>query len=117
MSDAALWVNDGILLGTAVLVFAYVRATNKLVRTSQQQLESQSQPALVAAERHSKIELVNIGTGPAIEVEWRFKDRGTTPVFTESQEPIETVSFVEELAVHGYRLFVTREMGTPLRVP
>ena len=98
MSDAALWVNDAILLGTGILVLRYVVATNKLVRVAQRQVESQSQPAFVVAEKDGKVQLVNIGTGPAIEVEWRFKDRGTPPVFIDSKEPIESLSYIENSA-------------------
>ena len=97
IQDLALWFNDAILLGTGLLVLRYVVATNKLVRTSQQQLESQSRPAIVVKEKGDKVELVNIGNGPAIEIEWRFEDRGTQPIFTNNpKEPIESLAYLEQ---------------------
>lgn len=96
MNDIALWVNDAILLGTGMLVLRYVVATNKLVRASQQQVESQALPAIVVKERGKELELVNIGNGPALEIEWRFKDRGAAPVFVELQKPIEALSYLEQ---------------------
>src|ERR1700730_13246271 len=102
MKDAALWVNDAILFGTALLVSCYVIATNKLVRSSQEQVrasqeqvESQSRPAIVVKEAGNQFELVNIGNGPALEIEWRLKERGTAPVFAESQNPIAALSYLE----------------------
>jgi hypothetical protein len=93
VKDAALWFNDLILFGTGVLVLRYVVATNKLVRASQRQVEGQSLPAIVVKEKGDKIELVNIGSGPALKIEWRFKDRGTPAVFVEPKDPIESLSF------------------------
>jgi hypothetical protein len=96
MKDTPLWVNDAILFGTAVLVLMYVRATNRLVRSSQHQVESLSLPAIAVWEAdHDHLDLINIGNGPAVAIEWRFKDRGTPPVFSESLNPVGALSFLE----------------------
>ena len=109
MKDAALWLNDAILLGTLILVWRYVAATNKLVKNSQQQLktsediirisqqqvESQSLPALVVKEVGEGIDLVNIGNGPAMTIECRRKTSGSVPVFSESGDPGDAYSYLE----------------------
>jgi hypothetical protein len=97
MQDLALWTNDVTLIATGVLVVRYVIATNRLVRTAQLQLESQSRPALAVKERGGKVELVNIGNWPAIEIEWRLKDRGTPPTFAkDAKQPIESLAYIEQ---------------------
>jgi hypothetical protein len=75
MKDVALWINDAILLGTAILVWRYVVATNKLVQNSQQQIhaaqgqiESQAKLAVTARSQGGTIWLVNMGNGPAVYI-------------------------------------------------
>lgn len=96
MKDVALWVNDAVLLGTAILVARYVAATHKLViasreqvRISQQQVESLSLPAVVVQESGDQINLVNIGNGPAMSLEWHFKDTGSALMFFDDDDPID----------------------------
>jgi hypothetical protein len=110
MRDVALWLNDAILLGTAFLVWRYVAATNKLVSSSQEQLktaeklihisqrqlEGQSRPALIIQEGASGLRLVNLGNGPALGIEWRFKAPSSGPVFSEPSAPVDALSYLEE---------------------
>lgn len=85
---------DVILLLTAGLIAGYLWETRKLrivgqqqVAISQQQVESQYIPAVVVVEVSDQIGLANIGNGPALSIEWRVKDRGTKPVFSETEDP------------------------------
>lgn len=97
MTDAALWINDAILLATGILIWRYVAATSRLVKTSQDQVEGLSRPALVIQEAGGdQLRLVNIGSGPAVGIEWRFKDRPTAAVFSESHEPAGALSYLEQ---------------------
>ena len=94
-----------------MLVSCYVVATSKLVRSSQEQIESQSRPAIVVKEKGEQLELVNIGNGPALQIEWQLKPSGTAPTFSESQKPIEALSYLEDgqtnfIAVKGITLTV-----------
>jgi hypothetical protein len=103
VTDGALWINDGILLGTGILVWRYVAATNRLVRTSQQQLraavkqiESQHTPALTMRIQGTTIWLINIGSGPAIYVELSRIAANAAPDFNlGSNEPGRIFSYVE----------------------
>jgi hypothetical protein len=115
MKDFALWVNDAILLATGVLIWRYVRATSRLVKTSQDQVEGLSRPALVIQEAGgNRLTLVNIGNGPALGIEWRFKDRDSSAVFFESGEPVEALSYLEQRQTKAMsfeeRTLVNREM-------
>lgn len=63
-----------LLAVTAVFVYRYLKETEKLRIAAQQQVEAGFRPAVIAVHDGSLQEgpsLVNIGTGPAIDVEWR----------------------------------------------
>jgi hypothetical protein len=78
---------DVILLLTAGLIAGYLWETRKLRIVGQQQVEAQYLPAVVVRGESGQICLLNIGNGPALGIEWRLKDPGTKPVFSESTMP------------------------------
>lgn len=70
------------------------------VRASQQQIESQSKPAIVVVEELMNVDtgilrLVNIGNGPALNIDCWLKDRGIDVDFGEKQAPNESFLYLQ----------------------
>jgi hypothetical protein len=64
-----------LLVVNAVLIWFYVKAARQQVKVSQYQVEASHRPALVAQHRTTEeVVLVNIGSGPAINVHWWVPD-------------------------------------------
>lgn len=96
MKDIALWLNDVIVLATGVMVWRYVKATTRLVQISEAQLESQTIPVIIADQTAvGTVQLVNIGRGPAIVVEFRLKPPGIAPEFHEGDGQVDCFSFLQ----------------------
>jgi hypothetical protein len=90
----ATMVQDVLLLASAVLVAWYLYETRKmrraaeaqvtesqaLVKASREQLEAQAKPALIARLQQNShvVELINIGSGPALHVEFMTVPRGSS---------------------------------------
>ncbi len=91
MTVIAMIVQDGLLLANAVLIGWYLYETRKmrkaaeeqvreseaLVVAAEDQLEGQIRPALVAQLAQFGVELVNIGSGPALHVNLAPVPRGS----------------------------------------
>ena len=74
------------------------------VRTSQRQIESQSKPAIVVKESPatldtSVLQLVNIGNGPALNVDCWLKVPGLDVDFDEKAPPNESLPYLEQRQV------------------
>ena len=76
-----------LLVANGILVYLYLRATQQIakmnreqVKVSQLQLEAQIKPALVARLQNDShvVELVNIGSGPALHVKFVVVPKGST---------------------------------------
>lgn len=86
MSELTQWLQVGLLAVNAVLFAWYLRETTQMRRAAErqaelgrQQLEAQVKPALIArlqANSHT-VELINIGSGPALHVEFMTVPRGS----------------------------------------
>lgn len=85
MSATIGWIQSGLLLLNAILVYMYLRATEKIASTnqkqlnvSQEQLEAQFKPTVVACVNGSlAVELRNIGSGPALHLDLSIVPRGS----------------------------------------
>jgi hypothetical protein len=88
MSTTTDWIQTGLLLVNAGLIAWYLRETIKLrhaaekqVEVGQEELEGHAKPALIARpwEKNSQLmELVNIGSGPALHLEFLSVPRKST---------------------------------------
>ncbi len=75
MGIAIQLVSLAISAATLYFLVKYVQATNVIARQSVQQVEATFRPALVAVAGASTADwprLVNIGNGPAMEIEWHL---------------------------------------------
>jgi len=98
-ADIALWINNTILAGTGILVWRYVRASDKLVRSSQEQIENQWKPAIVLKEiwlnpEEPGLQLFNIGKGPALNVQCWLKKLEAAPDFGDEVPRDQAFSFL-----------------------
>jgi hypothetical protein len=87
MSEVTNWAQVILLTGNLGLVAWYLSETAKMRRAaeqqvdaSQRQLEAQTKPALTARlqENTHLVELVNIGSGPALHLEFWAVPKGST---------------------------------------
>jgi len=107
MKDAAVWVNDLILLCTGGLVLRYVIATNQLVRSAQRQIQSgmeqtenAQRPFLALTLKEPEVAdhtsprgwgLENQGYGPAINI--RHSEPAGNDGWVENVNPIKSGDF------------------------
>jgi hypothetical protein len=100
MKDAAMWVNDLILLATAGLVWRYVRATNQLVRSALNQTENTQRPFLALTLKEPEVGdhhlprgwgLENQGYGPAMNI--RHSEPAGNDGWVENVNPIKGGDF------------------------
>jgi hypothetical protein len=86
MSATTDWIQVGLLALNAGLIAWYLHETRRTrlaaetqVKVGQQQLEAQTKPALIARllEDSHIVELVNIGNGPALHLEFMSVPRGS----------------------------------------
>ena len=86
MRDLIQWLQLGVLSVNVALIAWYLhetikmrRAAEKQVAVSRQQLEGAAKPALIARlqENSHVVELVNIGSGPALHLEFMTVPKGS----------------------------------------
>ncbi len=82
MSATTDWLQVVLLAVNAGLIYKYLRATERIAETSQEQLEGQIRPAIVV--RHvplgvgvDALVLVNVGEGPALHIRLSPTERGS----------------------------------------
>jgi hypothetical protein len=80
VSTLLLAVNAGLFVWYPRETTQMRRAVEKQIKVSQEQLEAQAKPALIARLQQNShvVELINIGSGPALHVEFMTVPRGST---------------------------------------
>jgi hypothetical protein len=69
-SEYLAWAQLVVLVVTAWLVWRYVRSTEKIEEAAADQVEAMSRPVLVPRIVGTEFHLTNVGSGPALRIEW-----------------------------------------------
>jgi hypothetical protein len=79
ISTLLLAVNAGLFVRYLHETTQMRRAAEKQIKVSQEQLEAQAKPALIARLQQNShvVELINIGSGPALHIEFMTVPRGS----------------------------------------
>jgi hypothetical protein len=87
MNAATEWLQVGLLTVNAGLFVRYLHETTQMrraaetqIKVAQEQLEAQAKPALIARVQQNShiVELINIGNGPALHLEFMSVPRGSS---------------------------------------
>ena len=124
MSATTEWLQVGLLALNACLIAWYLhetrrtrKAAEKQVDVGQQQLEAQTKPALIARlpENSQLVELLNIGSGPALHLEFMSVPRGSIARENLTGLGFDRIVFLEPKQTRGLHVR-TREPEIPATV-
>src|SRR5437868_382741 len=104
MSATTEWLQVGLLTLNVGLIAWYLhetrrtrKAADRQVEVGQQQLEAQTKPALIARlqENSQLVELLNIGSGPALHLEFMSVPRGSMTRQNSTGLGFDRIAFLE----------------------
>jgi hypothetical protein len=126
VTAVATVVQDLLLLVSAVLIYWYLYETRRmrkaaeeqvaesqaLVKASEEQLEGQIKPAIVVRVQERAVQLVNIGSGPALHVELSAVLRGSLTKDQMEGFSFDRIAFLESRQAVDTRVRTSFVQGT-----